>query len=282
MPSRFLPPNFDISKPLCIIAGRGEYPVMLADSARKAGADVRLIGFVDETFEDFFNSFRPEDRVMLKVGQIGKILSSLKKFEAGYAVMAGQIAPKKLFSGMLPDFKAITMLAKLREVNAETIFGAIADEITLMGVELLDARCFMDSQMMPAGFLFGKSWGIKDEHLAHGLRIARECAALDIGQGCVVSRGTVIAVEAYEGTDRMLERAGTFHAKDMLFVKTVKRNQDYRFDVPIIGTRTIRKLAEANVRNAALEAGQVIVLEIDKVRAEAEKNGIAIYGVPEE
>lgn len=111
------------------------------------------------------------------------------------------------------------------------------------------------------------------------MHIARECARLDIGQGCVVSRGTVLAVEAFEGTDAMLERAATFGAKDCIFAKTVKPNQDYRFDVPVIGERTMRKLAAADIKNVVVEADKVIVLEMDKVKKLAEENGIRILGI---
>ena len=111
------------------------------------------------------------------------------------------------------------------------------------------------------------------------MHIAREMARLDVGQACVTSRGSVLAVEAWEGTDKMIERAGTFEARDAVFAKTVKPNQDYRFDVPVIGERTIRKLAAANVRNVAVESGKVILLEKDKIIALAKENDIKIFGV---
>ena len=117
------------------------------------------------------------------------------------------------------------------------------------------------------------------DYAEHAMHIARECARLDIGQSCVVSRGTVLAVEAFEGTDKMLERVAQFEAKDAVFAKTVKPRQDYRFDVPVIGERTVRKLAEAGVKNAVVEAGSVIILESEKVRALANENGVKIFGI---
>ncbi len=279
MPSKYLPENFDHSKTLCLIAGRGNYPILLAKSAKSAGVKIKLIAFEGETDESFYNSFSDSEKITIKVGQVGKMLKWLKVFEASYAVMAGQITPRKLFKGMLPDLKAITMLAKLKKRNAETIFGAIAEEIEKLGVKLLDARAFMDAFMAPAGFFSGKNWDISPENLDYAINVTRECAKLDIGQGAVFSRGTVIAVEAFEGTDPMLERAGTFGAKHLLFVKTVKNNQDYRFDVPVIGLRTLQKLAAANIRNVVLEAGKVIILDYDEAKLLAEKEKIKIFGI---
>ena len=112
---------------------------------------------------------------------------------------------------------------------------AIAAEIEAIGVTLLDARSYMDAHLAEAGCMTSRSFGVEREYVDHGIMIARECARLDIGQGCVVRKGTVIAVEAYEGTDEMIRRAGTFNTEDLLFVKTVKTRQDWRFDVPCFG-----------------------------------------------
>lgn len=193
--------------------------------------------------------------------------------------MAGQITPKKLFKGMKPDLKAILALAKLRRKNAETIFGAVADALAGIGVEMLDARSFLDSELAPRGLFCGGKWSVPQDYAEHAMHIARECARLDIGQSCVVSRGTVLAVEAFEGTDKMLERVAQFEAKDAVFAKTVKPRQDYRFDVPVIGERTVRKLAEAGVKNAVVEAESVIILESEKVRTLANENGVKIFGI---
>src|SRR4051812_13127205 len=186
------------------------------------------------------------------------MLKALDEFGAGAALMAGQITPKRLFKGLHPDLKATKILLSLKRRNAETIFGAIAREIEALGVLLLDARAFLDAQLATAGCMTGRKFPIEPEYLAHGVEIARECARLDIGQGCVVRRGTVLAVEAFEGTDEMLRRAGTFKTDDALFVKTVKARQDWRFDVPCFGTRTLETMRDAQLGAAALEAGKVI------------------------
>ncbi len=276
--SAYLPPDFDPRRPIALIAGRGHYPALTATAIRRAGVPLRLIALEDETSAELIASFPAQERVLINVGQLGKMLGALKDFSAGYALMAGQVKPKKLFHGLTPDLKAATILFSLKRRNAETIFGAIADEIEKIGVRLLDARAFIDDQLADAGPMAGKKLPVDREYLDHGVLIAREIARLDIGQGCVVRKGTVLAVEAFEGTDDMLRRAGTFKTDETLFVKTVKAQQDFRFDVPVFGHRTLETMREAGISAAALEAGKVIVLEKESVLAQARAWGISLYG----
>ncbi|MEJ6522761.1 MAG: DUF1009 domain-containing protein, partial [Opitutales bacterium] len=153
MMSKFLPDHFDASRTLVLIAGQGTYPILLAQRAKSAGIILRLIELGGETSEELINSFPPTERSAVKVGQVGKLLKELKKFNAGYAVMAGQVTPGKLFRGLHPDLKAIRILAGLDRKNAETIFGAIGDEIEKAGVHLLDARVFMDQDLAEEGIM---------------------------------------------------------------------------------------------------------------------------------
>lgn len=277
--SKFLPDGFDAGAAVAILAGKGRYPFVLRQKLRNAGVRHVLMAFEDETSPELWASFPESERYCANVGQLGRLLKNLRSSGAKYAIMAGQITPKKLFKGMKPDLKAILALAKLRRKNAETIFGAVADALADIGVEMLDARSFLDSELAPHGLFCGGKWSVPQDYAEHAMHIARECARLDIGQSCVVSRGTVLAVEAFEGTDKMLERVAQFEAKDAVFAKTVKPRQDYRFDVPVIGERTVRKLAEAGVKNAVVEAGSVIILESEKVRALANENGVKIFGI---
>ena len=277
MPSAFLPKDFDPKHPVALIAGRGRYPVITAAAIRAAGVPLRLIAMDDETEPELIATFPEKERVTLNVGQVGKMLDTLKAFGAGYALMAGQVKPKKLFHGLKPDLKAAAILFKLKRRNAETIFGAIADEIQAIGVTLLDARAFIDDQLASAGAMTGKL-GTDDEYLQHGIHIAREMARLDVGQGCVVRKGTVLAVEAFEGTDDMLRRAGTFKTDESLFVKTVKAKQDFRFDVPVFGLRTLETMHTAGLKAAALEAGKVIILDKPAVLKQAKAWDIGLHG----
>ena len=277
--SCFLPDDFDPSRPLGLIAGQGIYPQLLAARARKAGISLSLIELRGETSTELINSFPENQRSAVKVGQVGKLLKELKKLDAKYAVMAGQVTPGKLFKRLHPDLKAIRMLAGLDRRNAETIFGAIGDEIEKAGVHLLDARVFMEEDLAEEGVMVQGKDKIEPEHLKHGVEIARENARLDVGQGVVVSRGTVLAVEAFEGTNQMLERAGKFGAKNCLFVKLSKPKQDTRFDVPVFGLQTLQAMKEAGIVNVALESGSVLLLEKDKILIEAKKLGIGLAGI---
>ena len=277
-PSAFLPPGYDPGRPIALVAGQGIYPILVARAIRAAGLPVKLIAFADETAPELVASFAEADRRQVLVGQVGKTLRVLKEFGVGYALMAGQITPRRLFQGLHPDLTAARILLSLKRRNAETIFGAVAKEIEALGITLLDARSFLDDQLAAPGCMTGGKFPIDAEYLEHGITIARESARLDIGQGCVVRRGTVLAVEAFEGTDDMLRRAGSFQTDDALFVKTVKVRQDSRFDVPCFGLRSLEALHAAKISAAALEAGRVILLEQAAVLAQARDWRISLLG----
>ncbi|MDE3084057.1 MAG: UDP-2,3-diacylglucosamine diphosphatase LpxI [Verrucomicrobiota bacterium] len=278
MLSAFLPANFDSQKTVALIAGQGRYPMLVAEAVRRAGVPLKLIAFDEETSPELIGTFAPADRETILVGQLGKMLKALEAFGAGYALMAGQITPRRLFKGLHPDLKAAQILLSLKRRNAETIFGAIAAEIEKRGLTLLDARSFLDDQLASPGAMTGGRFPVEREYLDHGIHIARECARLDIGQGCVVRKGTVVAVEAFEGTDEMLRRAGSFKTDATLFVKTVKGAQDYRFDVPVFGQKTLEVMRESGIAATALEAGRVIMLDKPAVLAQARAWGIALFG----
>jgi DUF1009 family protein len=276
--SAYLPPGFDASRPVALIAGQGAYPVIAARSLRKAGVPVRLLAFQDETSPDLVATFPEAERRMILVGQLGRMLRALRDLGAGYVLMAGQITPRRLFKGLHPDLKATRILLSLKRRNAETIFGAIAAEIEALGISILDARAFLDGELATAGPMTGRSFPVEPEYLDHGIHIARECARLDIGQGCVARKGTILAVEAFEGTDEMLRRAGSFKAEGAFFVKTVKAGQDFRFDVPCFGERTLEAMRDSGIAAAALEAAGVIILDKEAVLAKARQWGMSLFG----
>ena len=276
--SRFLPPDFGPDRPVVVLAGKGRYPALLCACARARGQTVRLISFEEETDPELIATFAPADHRSIPVGKLGRMLDALRELGAAGAVMAGQITPRKLFSGMVPDLRLVALLASLRERNAETIFGGIAAEIEKTGVRMLDARVFLDDHLATPGCLTGWTCGVADEELAFGVRMAREMARLDVGQSVVTARGTVIAVEAFEGTDRMLRRCQETGGREMLLTKTSKRAQDWRFDVPCFGLRTLDSMAEGGVRKAALEADGVILIDKPAVLARAKELGIDLLG----
>jgi len=277
LPSNFLPPDF-APRPIGLIAGKGRYPMLTAERIRAAGRPLRLIAFDGETEAALVDSVPAAERVSVKVGQLGKMLKALRKLDCGYALMAGQITPRRLFHGLHPDLKAISLLNKLKVRNAETIFGTIASEIEAVGIRMLDARAFLDDQVAERGLMTGGKLAVASGDIQHGIRIAKGIADLDIGQGCVVRKGTVLAVEAYEGTDPMLQRAGGFKTDGLIFVKTIKRRQDFRFDVPVFGSRTLEVMDGAGIRTAALESGGVLMLDKEELLQQARSLNISLYG----
>lgn len=277
MISHFLPEGFDGSRGVALLAGRGIYPVLVSERLRKLNIPVRLVAFGGEASDELINEFAENERVVISVGQLGGLLKALKKFGVGYALMAGQVTPRRLFNGLTLDFKAAMVLARLKKRNAETIFGAIAGEIEQIGVEVLDARSFLDDNLADEGVMVGKN-RVDQEYITHAIDIAKQMAYLDVGQGIVARKGTILAVEAFEGTDAMLRRAGEFGASEAFFIKTVKEKQDYRFDVPVFGLKTVEVMAESGIFIAGLEAGNTIILEKEKVLLEAKRRKMCLFG----
>ena len=192
--------------------------------------------------------------------------------------MAGQIAPKNLFD-LRPDFKAMLLLARLKHRNAETIFGAIADLLEHEGITLLPAVSFLDRFLAAPGVLCGSKLTRREESdVAFGFEMAKRVSALDIGQTIVVKNGTVLAVEAFEGTNDAIKRGGLHARKGAVVVKVTKPNQDMRFDVPVIGVETICAAALAQARVIAIEAGRTLLLEEDALFEAAKRAGITVVG----
>jgi len=250
----------------------------VARAARKAGVThISAAAFQGETREDLVEAC--DEVAWMRVGQLGKLLDAAKNSGASSAIMAGQIAPKNLFD-LRPDVKALLLLATIKERNAETLFGAIADALARIGVKLELATSFLEDQLATEGPIAGPK--LKDREIqdaAYGMRIAKEISCLDIGQTVVVKNGTVLAVEAFEGTNEAIERGGRVGRGGGLVVKVSKPNQDLRFDVPVVGEQTIEAAAKAGLTGIVAEAGKVLLLDREKVRDSAERNKISLFGV---
>jgi DUF1009 family protein len=199
---------------------------------------------------------------------------------AAEAVMVGQIAPKNLFD-LRPDLRTLMVLARVRERNAESLFGAIADELAKDGIELLPATTFLEELLAKPGLNAGPAPGKRQRSdIDYGFRIAKESSRLDIGQSVLVRHGTVLAVEAFEGTNACIRRGGELgRGREVTLVKVSKPNQDFRFDVPVIGPDTIATCAEAGVRTIAVEAGCTLVLGREQVVEACERERVSVVGV---
>jgi DUF1009 family protein len=260
---------------LGFIAGNGVYPRLLADSARRAGVKkVVAAAFTGET--DPALTQHVDVIEWMRVGQLGRLLKFFRDQKIHHAIMAGQIAPKNLFD-LRPDWKALLLLGKLKQRNAETIFAAIADELAKAGVDLLPATTFLEDSLAPSGLIAGpKLSRRREEDVDLGWKTAKEIARLDIGQTVIVKDGTILAVEAFEGTNEAIKRGGALGHKGAVMVKVAKPNQDMRFDVPVIGVETIRVAVEAKLRVIAIEAGRTLLLERDQIVDVAERARISI------
>jgi DUF1009 family protein len=193
--------------------------------------------------------------------------------------MAGQITPTHLFRVRL-DAPMLALLRRLKTRNAETIFGAVGDELRAIGVDLLPAHLFMEAHMPPAGVLTARAPTADEEaDIRFGLRVAHATSGLDIGQTVVVKAGTVIAVEAFEGTDAAIQRAGRLAGPGGVVVKVAKNGHDMRFDIPVVGLHTAGTLRKAGVAAMAVEAGRCIVLERERVVRELDRRNIALVAV---
>jgi DUF1009 family protein len=260
---------------LGIIAGNGVYPRLLADSARKAGVKkIVAAAFTGETDPPLEQHVDLID--WMRVGQLNRLLKFFRTHDIHHAIMAGQIAPKNLFD-LQPDWKALLLLGKLKERNAESIFAAIADELAKIDVELLPATTFLEDSLAPSGLIAGAKLSRHEEDdVDLGWKTAKEIARLDIGQTVIVKNGTIVAVEAFEGTNQTIKRGGALARNGAVMVKVAKPNQDIRFDVPVIGVETIRFATDAKLRVIAIEAGKTLLLEREPIINLAKEAKISI------
>ena len=260
-----------------LIAGSRTLPLEFARLARAAGVR-RIVCTAVEGETDPALAALVDDIVWLKVGQLGKMIGTFTDRGVTQCVMAGQVAPKNLFD-LRPDLRALGVLMRLKEKNAHTIFGAIANELKKDGVELIDATPWLAPLMPATGFALGpKLSPAQQADVEYGFRIAKEISRLEIGQLVVVKNGTVLAVEGFEGTDKCLARGGELAGKDggAVAVKVAKGNHDMRFDIPCIGAQTFEVCAAARIAVLALESGKSILLEREVCEALAQNNKIAV------
>jgi UDP-2,3-diacylglucosamine hydrolase len=263
-----------------LIAGNRSLPLEFARLARAAGVK-RIVAVAAEGETDPALASLVDDIVWIKVGQLGKMISTFTDRGVKQCVMLGQIAPKNLFD-LRPDLRAIGVMMRLKEKNAHTIFGAIASELKKDGVDLIEATPWLAPLMPQVGFQLGPK--LSDEQKADvefGFKIAKEISRLEIGQLVVVKKGTILAVEGFEGTDKCLARGGELAGKDggAVAVKVAKLNHDMRFDVPCLGAQTLETCAAAKISVLAIEAGKSLLLERATCEELAKKNKISVVTI---
>ena len=266
-----------------LIAGNGKFPFLVLQGARDLGHEVTIVAIKEEAFPELEEAARVAGAPLhwVSLGQLGKCIKLLKADGVSQAVMAGQVRHVKIFSGIIPDFTLLSVLSRLKARNTDALISAVADVMRDEGIELLNSTLFLAPLLAGPGVLSKRP--PDDEERADfefGYRMADAIAALDIGQTIAVRHKAVVAVEAMEGTDEVIGRAGQLAGRGVRIVKVAKPNQDMRFDVPVIGLATIQAMRAAGASALSVDAGRTLVLDGENVFASANEASIAIVGRP--
>jgi DUF1009 family protein len=271
-----------MTKRLGLIAGNGRFPFLVLDAARGAGYTVTIVAIKEEAFPDLADAAtRPPEAAIhwLSLGQLGKCISVLKGAGISEALMAGQVKHTKLFSDIIPDMTLVGVLMRLKARNTDALIAGVADVLRENGITLLDSTAFLSPLLAGAGVLTKrKPTGDEQADLEFGYRVADTIAGLDIGQTIAVKSGAVVAVEAMEGTDAVIARAGHLAGRGVRIVKVAKPNQDMRFDVPVVGVSTIDAMVSAGATLLSVDAGKTLMIDGSAIIRAADEAGIAIVG----
>ncbi|MFH1541243.1 MAG: UDP-2,3-diacylglucosamine diphosphatase LpxI [Elusimicrobiota bacterium] len=261
---------------LGLIAGNGNFPLIFIKQAKKKDEKIVVVALYDETDKSI--ETLADKTYWINVGQLSKLIEILKKENITKCVMAGQVKHAKLFS-VKPDFKAISLLAKLKSKTADSLLSAVCDELKKEGIEFLPSNTYLSDFLAKKGILTKiKPDKSQREDIDFGYKIAKEIAKLDIGQTVCIKDKSIVAVEAMEGTDECIKRASKI-TSNFVVVKVARPKQDMRFDIPIIGLKTIETLRESKVSVLAVESDKTLILEIDEVIKKSDEYKICIVGV---
>lgn len=268
----------EVPESLIIIAGRHAYPLMLAKAARAAGVKrISVVGFKGETRREIIPFI--DEMHWVRLGAMREFLDTLKSLGISQCMMVGQIAPGNLFNVRM-DKLAVEMYKALEVRNAHTIFGAVVDAIEGLGIEVLPGNAFMECYTPEAGQL-GRRVPTEREQadIELGLKLVKGTSDFEIGQTVAIKDGIIIAVEAFEGTNQTIKRAGKVGKAGCVIVKVPKVGHDMRFDIPVVGVKTFKVMKRAKVSCLAVEAGKTILLEKEKLIQLADQFNIAFVAV---
>jgi DUF1009 family protein len=263
---------------LGLIAGNGRFPFLVAEAARRSGRRVVAVAINEEASPDLAAAV--DDIHWVGLGQLGRCIEVLRSAGVSEAVMAGQVKHRQIFSDIVPDLKLMGVLARLAVKNTDSLIGGVADALGREGITLLSSTALLSDQMARPG-PNGRRKPSRDESLdiEYGQSVARALTALDLGQTVVVKDRAAVALEAMEGTDETIRRAGRIAGAGCTVVKLGKPKQDMRFDVPVAGAGTLVAMREAGARVLAVEALRTLLIDRAAFLAEADDAGIAVVGV---
>ncbi len=265
--------------PLGLVAGNGELPILFAQAARARNVPVVALALLGETRADLGEHV--DVLHWLRLGQLGKMIRHFQRAGVEQAALAGGVPKTRLFSNLRPDWQGLRLLSSHLRRRDDDLLRGVADAFGAAGIQIIDSTALMPEVLTPAGVLSriqpsAQQWGDLNE----GLAMAHKIGALGVGQTVVVKDGAVVAMEAIEGTDACIRRAGELTGRrPAVVVKVAKPTQDMRFDVPVVGIETLAAMAAAGADVLGLEAGRTILLGPQKVLQEADRLGIALVGL---
>jgi len=265
-------------EPLGLIAGNGRFPFLAAAGARRAGRHVVALAIREEA--DPGLQAEVDELHWVGLGELGRAVDLLHRAGAREAVMAGQVKHRQIFSGIVPDLKLMGVLARLAFRNTDSLLGAVAEALAREGVTLLPSVAFLQDQLATAGPMSRRRpEGGEQGDVEYGETVARALAGMDLGQTAVVKDRAAVALEAMEGTDEAILRAGRIAGPGTTVVKVSKPRQDMRFDVPVVGASTLEAMREAGSRVLAVDAGRTLLIDRPAFLARAEADGVAVFGL---
>lgn len=274
------------NKKLGLIAGNGKFPFLVLDAARAQGFEVVVAAIKEEAFPEI-ESHGADSVHWLSLGELSKLIETFQREGVRRAVMAGQVKHKQIFSAIRPDWRLAKLLLSLTTRNTDSLLGAVAKVLAEEGITLENSTWLLEPLLVKSGVLARRAPSDQErKNIDYGRTVARQLAQHDIGQTVVIAESVCVAVEAMEGTDATIERAGeimgSMHgdastlSRALTVVKIAKPNQDMRFDVPVIGTKTIDVMQAAGATCLAVDAGKCLLLDGDKILEAANAAGIAI------
>jgi DUF1009 family protein len=261
-----------------LIAGNGQFPFLVLEGARRAGVSLVVAAIREET--DPRIEQVADKLTWVGIGQLGRMIRFFKREGVERAIMAGQVKHVQIFSGALPDVRMLKMLVKLPRRNTDALIGGVAAELAKEGIELIDSTYFLQDHLPRPGPLTRRAPDERERgDIAYGLEVAHEIARLDLGQTIVVRARACVAIEAMEGTDATIKRAGTLAHGRLTVVKIAKPDQDMRFDVPVVGVPTIETMIEAGATCLCITAGKTLIFDQTQMIKLADKHRMAVVAV---
>ena len=262
-----------------LIAGNGRFPFLVLEGARSQGIEMAVIALKEEASPELEKMTKRLHWVSL--GELSKTIELMQQEGVKRAVMAGQVKHNKIFSSIRPDWKLAKLLFSLPRTNTDSLIGAVARVLEDEGILLVDSTIFLKPLLADAGVLTRRAPSVEEEaDIEYGLQVARQIAGMDIGQTVVIAGRACVAVEAMEGTDETIERAGRFaQGKNLVVVKVSKPEQDMRFDVPVVGLPTVQSMKRAGATALVIDATRTLLFDREKLIHLADAEGIAIEAV---